>query len=492
MRRLSILAAFAFAVACDASGDDGMTVARDGGVASADGGARDAGPAPRDGGSLIGPVPEYTQRAGDPQAGYAALVNRGYVGCGVPKAAFDQAFSGTPASLKLSGRDDLNRDLPYDFNAFVTTSSVTVVASNCLTCHASVFDGQVVMGLGDSLRDFTADPSQFAELAGLLVSNDPAERAEYEKWKTRIQTTAPFIREQVIGTNPADNLAAILFAHRDPETLAWLDEPAIEVPERTPLPVDVPPWWRMKKKNAMFYSAAGREDHARIMMTASVLCVDSVEEAEAIDAYFPDVRAYIANLEPPAFPRAIDQQKAAEGKTYFDTYCARCHGTYSEDGASDTYPNLVVSLDEVATDPMLAAGTAQLAARFVQWFEASFYGAIASLVPAEGYLAPPLDGVWITAPFLHNGSVPDLETLLDSDARPTYWTRSFDDADYDYDRVGWTWTAHDRGHRDIGNPAERPRVYDTTLPGHGNGGHTFGDVLTDTQRAAVIEYLKTL
>jgi hypothetical protein len=38
----------------------------------------------------------------------------------------------------------------------------------------------------------------------------------------------------------------------------------------------------------------GRGDHARIMMTASTLCVDTVAEAEAIDAYFPDVRAYLA------------------------------------------------------------------------------------------------------------------------------------------------------------------------------------------------------
>lgn len=486
MRRAVVWCSLAL-IACDASSSDDDGVTRDAGVADA--GTRDAGPAPRDGGSLIGPVPEYTQRPGDPQVGYEALVNRGYVGCGVPKAAFDQVFGGTPASRKLPGRDALNADLPYDFNAFVTTSSVTVVSSNCLTCHAGVFDGEVVMGLGDSLRNFTADPSMFAQAAGILVSNDPAERAEYEKWRDRIVTTAPFIQTQVIGTNPADNLAAILFAHRDADTLAWLDEPALEVPERTPLPVDVPPWWRMKKKNAMFYSAAGREDHARIMMTASVLCVDSVEEANAIDAYFPDVRAYIASLEPPAYPRTVDGQLAAEGKTYFDTYCSRCHGTY---GDEETYPNLVVGLDEIGTDPMLAAGTAQLAERFVDWFEASFYGQIASLIPAEGYIAPPLDGVWITAPYLHNGSVPDLETLLDSTSRPTYWTRTFDDADYDYDRLGWQWTASDRGHREITNPAERPPIYDTTLPGHGNQGHTFGDVLTSAQRAAVIEYLKTL
>jgi hypothetical protein len=39
---------------------------------------------------------------------------------------------------------------------------------------------------------------------------------------------------------------------------------------------------------------------------------------------------------------------------------------------------------------------------------------------------------------------------------------------------------------------EQRKVYDTTLPGRGNGCHTFGDKLTDPERFAVIEYLKTL
>jgi mono/diheme cytochrome c family protein len=39
---------------------------------------------------------------------------------------------------------------------------------------------------------------------------------------------------------------------------------------------------------------------------------------------------------------------------------------------------------------------------------------------------------------------------------------------------------------------ERRKIYDTTQPGRGNGGHTYGDKLTDEQRSDLIEYLKTL
>jgi hypothetical protein len=39
---------------------------------------------------------------------------------------------------------------------------------------------------------------------------------------------------------------------------------------------------------------------------------------------------------------------------------------------------------------------------------------------------------------------------------------------------------------------ERRRIYDTSQPGRGNGGHRFGDSFTAEERRAVVEYLKTL
>jgi mono/diheme cytochrome c family protein len=453
---------------------------------SIDGGGPDTGPA--DSGTVTGPIPAYPQRPGDPARGYQVLVNGGYVGCGLPYSAYRQVTGPAPQHLRLPGRTTLNADLPYNFTAFVTSSSVTVANPNCFSCHASVLNGQVVVGLGDSRADFTDDQAAAAELAGFLVM-DPKERVEWRKWADRIGAIGPYIQTKVIGANPADNLAAALFAHRDQNTLAWSATPLLEPPPTRPTPVDVPPWWRMKKKNAMFYTVAGRGDHARMMMTASVLCVDSVQQARAIDAEFPDVRAYIASLEAPPFPGPIDPTLAAAGEEAFDTYCSRCHGTYGPDGE---YPNLVVDLAEVGTDPELAVGAGYYAERFRNWFNGSFYGELAQLVPVTGYLAPPLDGIWATAPYLHNGSVPDLPTLLDPPSRPTYWSRTFDSADYDLSTLGWRYARSTVGQDGEPNATRRARLYDTTLPGYGNGGHNFGARLTPQERMAVIEYLKTL
>jgi hypothetical protein len=83
--------------------------------------------------------------------------------------------------------------------------------------------------------------------------------------------------------------------------------------------------------------------------------------------------------------------------------------------------------------------------------------------------------------------------VLNSKSRPKVFTRSYHTGEEDYDRVKLGWKYAEVGPADVRQPArERRKVYDTTQPGRSNGGHTFGDDLTDAERMAVIEYLKTL
>jgi hypothetical protein len=64
--------------------------------------------------------------------------------------------------------------------------------------------------------------------------------------------------------------------------------------------------------------------------------------------------------------------------------------------------------------------------------------------------------------------------------------------EYDTATLGWRYEVLDHGKDDATDGDEARHVYDTTRPGYGNGGHTFGDVLSERERLAVIEYLKTL
>jgi hypothetical protein len=64
--------------------------------------------------------------------------------------------------------------------------------------------------------------------------------------------------------------------------------------------------------------------------------------------------------------------------------------------------------------------------------------------------------------------------------------------DYNEQTLGWNYTALDHGKSGARNRDEAKRIYDTTLTGYSNQGHPFGDHLTDAERSAVLEYLKTL
>jgi hypothetical protein len=119
------------------------------------------------------------------------------------------------------------------------------------------------------------------------------------------------------------------------------------------------------------------------------------------------------------------------------------------------------------------------------------------------YRARPLNGVWATAPYLHNGSVPSLYWLLTPQAdRPKQFCMGA--RDYDPEHVGFRVEAKDR---DKANCENGETTFSTTDASgkelHGNGvlGHSFegtpgpgviGRALTEDERYQLIEYLKTL
>ena len=105
--------------------------------------------------SPTGPVPATPQRAGDAAAGYGALVNAPYVGCGVPYRAYRRLSPETNPDDLLPGREGRNAELPYQLTAHTNADGVEIVSSNCLTCHAARFDDELIVGLGNEFLDFS-------------------------------------------------------------------------------------------------------------------------------------------------------------------------------------------------------------------------------------------------------------------------------------------------------------------------------------------------
>jgi hypothetical protein len=233
----------------------------------------------------------------------------------------------------------------------------------------------------------------------------------------------------------------------------------------------------------MFYNGFGRGDFGRFLMASNLLTVNDTAESREVDGHFNDVLAYLYTLKPPPYPYPLNRQLVKEGGILYVRNCSKCHGHY---GSDEEYPNLLIPESLIKTDSMLFKSNYQ-GAQFIGWFNSSWFSQgdhPARLEPFNGYIAPPLDGIWITAPYLHNGSVPDLEGVLNSKVRPRYWSRDFDNPQYDYKNPGWRYSVLDS--------AAGSNVYNTDLPGYGNYGHYFGDQLTEKERRAIIEYLKTL
>jgi hypothetical protein len=189
------------------------------------------------------------------------------------------------------------------------------------------------------------------------------------------------------------------------------------------------------------------------------------------------VMNFIENAQAPKYPYPIDAALAATGKPIYQQYCAECHDI----GAKRT--GTVIPLAEIGTDPhRLEMWTKNSAAAYNAYGEGHAWK-FSEFRTTDGYVSVALEGLWLRAPYLHNGSVPSLADLLEPvDARPKQFWRGYDL--YDPVKVGFVTTGADA--QRVGTP------YDTSRAGNSNAGHTYGTSLPADSRKALLEYLKTL
>ena len=200
----------------------------------------------------------------------------------------------------------------------------------------------------------------------------------------------------------------------------------------------------------MYYD--GRTDARSVRTNMQFLLGEkSLDDLKALEPAFRDVQAFLQ--EPRAAEVSVPDRRRPRppaAQVVFEATCVRCHGTYGPDGE---YPNKIVPLDVIGTDPARSVG---LSDRLVAHYNTTWLGAEHPVdTKRVGYQAPPLDGIWATAPYLHNGSVPTLHALLASSSRPARFTRppSTDFAHYDTDHVGWKFTEVSRRRAGLDRPA---------------------------------------
>jgi mono/diheme cytochrome c family protein len=312
-------------------------------------------------------------------------------------------------------------------------------------------------------------------------------------------------------------------------------------------PVGVPYLWDVARLNWVHYNASFSKPIARNILqvlgnggkTYFLNEQDKVKEGPEkwasnfnIERLFEMEKGFAA-LKAPEWPSAvlgeIDLEKAADGKVLFMENCAKCHAprpVAGSDPATAQWEVATIPLHVIGTDTSEAAtfvnrrynvtkllgpdATAvdgatglqlltqemekyaytQLGYTEIQIQEAVGDGKHEVVRAKAVYKARPLDGIWSTPPFLHNGSVPNIYELLSPPAErsATFWLGTYE---YDPAKIGY-----------VSQQTHKSFLFDTRLPGNANTGHAFTDeasikgkigrALTHEARMAIIEYLKAL
>ncbi len=214
-----------------------------------------------------------------------------------------------------------------------------------------------------------------------------------------------------------------------------------------------------------------------------------------------EIEEWILNVPAPEYPLEVDGELADQGEALFGTHCADCH-----ESGRDNRLGTVIPLAEVGTDPERALAWTQEAADLANEKVVNDLGMERTPMskPYHGYVALQLDGLWLRAPYLHNGSVPTVRALLEPpECRPEVFYRGYDLLDGE--NLGFVSQRCGEDGELIGHLpdgcAPKPIVdgcvpegkgweHRTDVRGNSSAGHLWGTELADDEKDALVEYLK--
>jgi mono/diheme cytochrome c family protein len=200
--------------------------------------------------------------------------------------------------------------------------------------------------------------------------------------------------------------------------------------------------------------------------------------------------AWLETRRPQAFPGRIDAKSAARGAVVYGSRCSSCHGVYS--GPADvprleSFPNW---RGKIGSDPARAAAFTPDLSRYAA---TGGYREVIETQATDDYAATLLSGIWATAPYMHNGSVPTLAQFMMLEPRSERFLVGGHRLDFRTVGVAGQETDGMRGYPAGYRPWSQPAMFDTREPGRSNRGHEAQfEGLSVQDRWDLIEYLKGL
>ena len=181
---------------------------------------------------------------------------------------------------------------------------------------------------------------------------------------------------------------------------------------------------------------------------------DPRSDAPFSEPRFRELVLWVKSSQVPQYPLEWNQAQVQTGKGLFDEHCGSCH---AKDGKRQ---GTEIPIAEIGTDRLLA-----------------------SKLKLNGYVAQTLDGLWMRGPYLHNGSVPSVGELMKPPAQRAVTFYRGNNLLNRQDLGFVSDLAQEKGLHFA--------LFDTRQTGNSNAGHQYGTELSDQNKKAILEYLKT-
>lgn len=417
--------------------------------------------------------------------------------------------------------------------SIVQQGGATGFTFSCAACHTGQLFGRPVMGLtnrfvranalfmvGKAATQAVPSPA-FA----MALGASRAERLMYRRTRHNMYSVGSK-RPELLGLDTSLAHVALSLSRRQKDAFATKDANKAFHPDDellATMPADSKPavWWNLKYKNRwlsdgsvlsgnpivtnILWNEIGRGTDLRelenwlsnnVNITDELTTAVFASEPPRIEEYFPAER--------------IRLQSAQAGQHIFAQHCARCHGNYEkawdQAGAAELpYAEQLKTTKVVyhSQTPVIDVGTDANRRRGMKSLEQLNHLQISKtngvkVVAQNGYVPPPLVGIWARWPYFHNNSAPSLCAVLSVQAeRPSvYYAGEANDKELDFD---FSCNGYPTGDRTPTSWKQEVFRYDTRRSGLSNQGHDQGillrngrEVLTAQDRLDLIQFLQTL
>lgn len=428
--------------------------------------------------------------------------------------------------------DSQNPDLKTHLGVTVfKKNNERTLTFSCAACHSSDLFGTKVLGLTTRFSKanelFKIGKSAISKTPSIvykhLFNANPAQMKIFKEAKNAVKYTEQK-KPLALGLDTSLAQVGLSLAKRAPDAYASMKPIYSRFPRANKLnrvPADSKPavWWNVKYKTRWLSDGSivsGNPVHTNFLWNEigrgtnledlEVWLKENVEKIK-------ELTSFVFNTKAPRyedfFPNEIDIQSAKRGEKLFLKTCSGCHGEYekawSDQSLSYNEQLKTTKIWYHETTPVIDIGTDKHRFEGMRYFYKDLNRLKISqtlkttVKPSQGYVPPPLVGIWARWPYFHNNSAPTLYDVISPEfERPSsYIAVPSTDKKLDFDKK---LNGYPRPHL-IREPfkSDKDYFYSTKKKGLGNMGHTKmlvdsngKEKMSESEKLDLIEFLKTL